>query len=293
MLAWQRGKKGISKPGGDFVWLLFLWEMWWYLPPLHQKLSPCPVGEEGLMSALCAGRTWGRLVLGWKVHQPNSWACTMENRREGFVKCGAEQVNDCPGDTGQGSWTWGQQCSPAHPLLSPKNLLLPFQGDFGEDAISALPKTRVAVCLQNKALLFSNELSSKSFCPQTKTGMKDYMLAQFLAIPAWAAQCQILPSVSECPSWCHQGDGDRDRPFKQNSNEPLKHPISISLKGRAEPSPEGRSLWGGGTQSCTVHGSAQTSWLPWGSSLHPCAFSPGFYKSCLLYVIHTWKSCLL
>lgn len=139
-------------------------------------------------------------ALSWagKCINPTPELPQWKNGREGFVKCGAEWVNDCPHDPGQGSWKWGQQCSPAHPLLSPKNLLLPFQGDFGgEDAISALPETRVAVCLQNKALLFSNEPSSKSFCPQTKTGMKDYMLAQSPALPA--AQCQILPSVSECP----------------------------------------------------------------------------------------------
>lgn len=83
-----------------------------------------------------------------------------------------------------------------HPMLSPKDLLLPSQGDFGEeDAISALPGTRVAVCLQNKALLFSNEPSSKSFCPQTKTGMKDYMLAQSPAIPSHSC---LVPNIAQC-----------------------------------------------------------------------------------------------
>lgn len=107
-----------------------------------------------------------------------------------------------PPDTGQGTWKWGQQCPPAHPMLSPKNLLLLFQGDFGEeDAISALPETRVAVCLQNKALLFSNEPSSKSFCPQIKTGMKDYMLAQSPAIPPSSCNYRDLcsvPNIAQC-----------------------------------------------------------------------------------------------
>lgn len=80
------------------------------------------------------------------------------------MKCRADWVYDHLHDTG--AWKWGQQCSPARPMPSPKNLLLPFQGDFGEeDAISTLPGTRVAVCLQNKALLFSNEPSSKIFLP--------------------------------------------------------------------------------------------------------------------------------
>lgn len=119
-----------------------------------------------------------------------------KNGRKGFVKHRTEGVNECDTGSFQGTWKWGQQCSPAHPRLSPKNLLLPLQGDFGgEDAISALPETRVAVCLHNKALLFSNEPPSKSFCPQIKTGTKDYMLAQSPAIPL--PSC-LVPNITQC-----------------------------------------------------------------------------------------------
>lgn len=135
-------------------------------------------------------------------------------------------------------------------MPSPRNLLLPFQGDFGgEDAIPALPETRVAVCLQNKALLFSNEPPSLSFCPQIKTGMKDYMLAQSPAVPLPRCLCQILPSVSECPLWCHHVMETMIEPFNRTGMSLWSAPSLPLSRGRAEPSPESRSLWGGGTQS--------------------------------------------
>lgn len=121
--------------------------------------------------------------------------------RKDLRSAGLSRLMTTPPDTGQGTWKWGQQCPPAHPMPSCKNLLFSFQGDFGEDTISALPETRVAVCLKNKALLFSNEPSSKSSCPQIKTGMKDYMLAQSPAIPPSSCNYRDLcsvPNIAQC-----------------------------------------------------------------------------------------------
>lgn len=149
------------------------------------------------------------------MHELLQW----EKGRKGFVKHGGERVNDCTSRlfcstacetlradnclcVGQGARKWGRQCPPARPGLSPKNLLLPFEGDFGEAvAISALPGTGAAVCLQNKALLFGGEPSSKSYCPQIKTGMEDYMLARSPAIPPSRCNCKDLcplPNIAQC-----------------------------------------------------------------------------------------------
>lgn len=269
-----------SLPGAaDFLWLSFLWGMWWFLLPLHQKLNLSPVGEEGLVPTPCwqdlppSDRPGHALSWGGKVHQPNTWASTMEKLEERIFKCMSEWVYDHLHDTA--AWKWGQQCSPAHPMPSSKNLLLPFQGDFGEDDISALPGTRAAVCLQNKALLFSNEPSSKSFCPQDQKGNERLHAGTVPSISTLqllgTKYCPVFLNVLHDAIMVMETMTDALNTTVMSFWSAPSLPLS---RGRAEPSPERRSLWGGGTQSCTVldhlHGSAQ------GSSLHPCAFALTF-----------------
>lgn len=80
---------------------------------LHQKLSPCPVGEEGLMSTLCAGRTCPQQPDQHKAGKCINLTPAWKNRRTGFVKHGAEKVNVHPHDIGSFQGT-GNGASNAH-----------------------------------------------------------------------------------------------------------------------------------------------------------------------------------
>ena len=112
---------------------------------------------------------------------------------------------------------------------------------------------------QNKALLFGNEPSSKSSCPQIKTGMENYTLAQSPAIPPCSCNHKdfwLLPNMAQCscmsfmlPSW---GWRAWWLPFRHDREEPLKRSISISLQG-----PELNQAQRAGACSEAEHSSAQ------------------------------------
>lgn len=225
-------------------------------------------------------------------------------QEEGICQAGAEPVNDhgyrpfcstaCETLSADNRLSRGQrvrQCPPACPRLPPKNLLLPFQGDFGgQVVISALSETTSAVCLQNKTLLFDNEPSSKSACPQIRAARENDMPAELLGdaaaqLPSPAAKCSCMSSC------CHPGDGDRDG-----------FPSAPPGKSRcsAPPSPLCRRQRGS-SQGCAAPRRAaclwalpQPSWLPRGGTLLTCPpFLLVFYKPWLLHVIRTSTSCPL